>query len=57
MALLRWLGERDAQGVATLRRLLAGRPLIEVPMLAAEPSGLDELEALGRVVARRLGRR
>jgi anion-transporting ArsA/GET3 family ATPase len=54
LALLRWLGERDARGVATLRRLLAGRPLVEVPLLAAEPSGLDELEALGRRLRERL---
>jgi len=56
IALLRHLGARDAAGVAALRRLLAGRALATVPLLAAEPSGLDELEALGRLLRDRLPR-
>ncbi len=53
-ALLHWLGERDARGVTDLRRLLAGRPLATLPLLAAEPSGCDELAALGRLLRSRL---
>jgi anion-transporting ArsA/GET3 family ATPase len=54
VALMRWLGARDARGVAHLRRLLSGHPLAEIPLLAAEPSGLDELDALGRLLRARL---
>ena len=54
LALMRWLGEHDAHGVEHLRRLMAGHPLVEVPLLAAEPSGLDELHALGGLLRTRL---
>lgn len=53
--LLRWLADRDAEGVESLRGLLGGKlPLIQIPLLAYEPSGLAALEDLGREVARNL---
>ena len=54
LVLLRTLGERDAASVAQLRRLLAGRPVAEIPLIAAEPSGRHELDAFARLVAERV---
>ncbi len=49
--LLSWLGERDHRGVEAFRRLLEpGRTLIDVPLLAEEPTDLPSLEVLGRMV-------
>ncbi|HEV8239727.1 MAG TPA: ArsA-related P-loop ATPase [Thermoanaerobaculia bacterium] len=47
-ALLAWLGERDARGVAALQKLLPGeQPLLALPLLSAEPVDLAALAALG----------
>jgi anion-transporting ArsA/GET3 family ATPase len=53
--LLSWLGERDDRGVAAFRRLLEpGQTLVDVPLLAQEPTDLPSLEALGRLVTDQL---
>ncbi len=53
--LLSWLGERDHRGVAAFARLLKGsQRLVDVPLLAEEPTDLPSLEVLGRVVADKL---
>jgi anion-transporting ArsA/GET3 family ATPase len=53
--LLAWLGERDRRGLVELAQLLAReQPLVDVPLLAAEPTDLASLEALGRTLAERL---
>lgn len=53
--LLSWLGERDQKGLAELASLLArDQPVIDVPLLSAEPTDLPSLEALGRTVEGRL---
>lgn len=50
--LVRWLGHRDAEGVAQLRDLLGGsHPLVELPLRPDEPTDLDALSALGRSLA------
>lgn len=54
--ILRWLGERDHAGLEELRRLLGEQTLVEVPMMAEEPTDLDSLETLGTEVAPRLAR-
>ena len=47
-ALLAWLGERDARGVAALRALLpASQPMQALPLLPEEPVDLPALLALG----------
>ena len=46
---MRWLGERDQNGVARLKDLLAGGPrVVSLPLLAASPADLPSLAALGR---------
>jgi len=46
--LLAWLGRRDHEGVGELRSLLHGtHPLIELPLLATEPTNLESLAELG----------
>ncbi len=53
--LLSWLGERDYQGVAAFRRLLSpGQTFVAVPLMAREPTDLDSLAVLGRMVADKL---
>jgi anion-transporting ArsA/GET3 family ATPase len=53
--LLSWLGERDHRGIAAFGRLLEmGQALVEVPLLAREPTDLPSLEVLGRLVADKL---
>jgi anion-transporting ArsA/GET3 family ATPase len=53
--LLRWLGERDAESVATLRELLGhAHPVVEMPLRGAEPTSLAALDALGRDLELRL---
>ena len=50
-ALLRWLGERDARGVAALQKLLPReQPLLALPLLPAEPVDLASLAALGETL-------
>ncbi|MEM9293910.1 MAG: ArsA-related P-loop ATPase [Acidobacteriota bacterium] len=46
--LMRWLGQRDHQGVESLRALLSQHPLVALPMMADEPTHLGALEVLGR---------
>ncbi|HEY0784132.1 MAG TPA: ArsA-related P-loop ATPase, partial [Thermoanaerobaculia bacterium] len=55
-ALLAWLGERDANGLAEIRKLLPGRVLVELPLLADEPTDLASLAALGDDVLDRLAK-
>jgi anion-transporting ArsA/GET3 family ATPase len=56
LALLRWLGERDRQGIAELRQLCSpGERLAAIPLLPEPPSDLAGLEALGRLLAERVG--
>jgi anion-transporting ArsA/GET3 family ATPase len=53
--LLRWLGERDAAGLAHLRRLVTdGTPVAALALLPSPPTGLPALEALGRTLLERL---
>jgi len=55
LGLLAWLGERDARGVAHLRRLVTdGTPTAELPLLASPPTGLAALDRLGRLLRDRL---
>jgi anion-transporting ArsA/GET3 family ATPase len=55
LRLLAWLGERDQRGAAALQSLLAGvEQLIEVPVLAREPTDIQGLEALAQVLTTRL---
>ena len=49
LELLSWLGERDHRGLAHLRQLLGpNQPVIEVPVLADEPTNLTALADFGR---------
>jgi anion-transporting ArsA/GET3 family ATPase len=53
--LLTWLGERDHRGLAAFAGLLRpGQLLVNIPLLAAEPTDLPSLEALGRLFTDRL---
>jgi anion-transporting ArsA/GET3 family ATPase len=53
--LLAWLGRRDQEGVDQLRSLLgASVPLVDLPLLADEPTGLEALDALGLQLESRL---
>ncbi len=45
--LLAWLGERDHRGWQQLRSLLAGHPLISLPLMPEAPNDLASLERLG----------
>lgn len=55
--LLRWLGERDAESVATLRELLGhAHPVVEIPLRGAEPTSLAALDAFGGDLEQRLAR-
>ncbi|MBK6781561.1 MAG: ArsA family ATPase [Gemmatimonadetes bacterium] len=55
MALFRFLGERDARGLARLRALLArGEPLLALPLQAAPPADLAGLAALGGLLTDQL---
>ena len=57
LRLLTWLGERDRRGAAALRSLLsAGDLVVDLPLLAREPTGLDDLKALGSLFLERLAR-
>jgi anion-transporting ArsA/GET3 family ATPase len=49
--LLAWLGRKDRDGVDQLRELLGGsHPLLEVPLRPDEPTDLEALAELGRVL-------
>ncbi|MCH7667189.1 MAG: ArsA family ATPase [Acidobacteria bacterium] len=51
LELMRWLGERDRDGIAHLKDLLAGGPaVVSLPLLAASPTDLPRLAALGRTL-------
>jgi anion-transporting ArsA/GET3 family ATPase len=51
LQLFHHLGERDYEGLRRLRKLLApSEPLLAIPLQAAPPTDLTELEALGRVI-------
>jgi hypothetical protein len=51
LELFHHLGERDYEGLRRLRKLLApSEPLLAIPLQAAPPTDLTELEALGRVI-------
>jgi len=53
--LLAWLGQRDRQGADELRSLLGdSHPLVELPLLPDEPTDLNSLGELGRMMSRRL---
>ncbi|HVS02691.1 MAG TPA: ArsA-related P-loop ATPase [Thermoanaerobaculia bacterium] len=52
--LLAWLGEQDATGLAHLEALLGEDTLVPVPLLPREPTDLPSLDALGRLVERRM---
>jgi anion-transporting ArsA/GET3 family ATPase len=52
--LIAWLGQRDREGIDELRSLLADQPLVALPLLPDEPTGLSSLDALGRVFEERL---
>jgi anion-transporting ArsA/GET3 family ATPase len=55
VALLEWLAERDARGLAHLRQLVTdGTPIADLPLLAAPPTGLPALRDLGGHLLRRL---
>jgi anion-transporting ArsA/GET3 family ATPase len=57
VGLLRWLGERDAAGLAHLRRLVTDAlPIAALPLLPTPPTGLAALEDLGRTLRDRLPR-
>lgn len=57
LSLFHYLGQRDHRGLDRLRSLLsADEPLLAVPLLAAPPTDLAELEALGRVIHAQLDR-
>lgn len=51
--LLAWLGERDARGVAALKALLGSLPVVELPLVAEEPSTLPALERMADLLAAR----
>ncbi|MDY7094175.1 MAG: ArsA-related P-loop ATPase [Acidobacteriota bacterium] len=55
--ILRWLGDRDHAGLEELQRLLGEQTLVEVPMMAEEPTDLGSLETLGTAVAPKLASR
>lgn len=50
VALFSYLGARDAEGIAKLGKLLKSQSLVVVPLRAAPPNSLKELEALGEEV-------
>ncbi|MDH3496040.1 MAG: ArsA family ATPase [Gemmatimonadota bacterium] len=53
--LLAWLAERDARGLAALRRLVTdGTPVADLPLMPTPPTGLPALAALGRELLQRL---
>jgi anion-transporting ArsA/GET3 family ATPase len=56
VALLAWLGERDAAGLENLASLLAGRQLVRLPLLPGEPDDLPALADFARLFATQLAR-
>ncbi len=54
--LIGWLARRDAEGVKALRDLLGAKhPVVDVPLLPNQPTGLESLAELGRLFEARLG--
>jgi len=53
--LVAWLGAHDHEGAEELRSLLVDQPLVALPLLADEPTGIRSLHALGRSFEDRLG--
>lgn len=55
LELFRFLGERDAHGLARMQSLVGkGESLVSLPLQAAPPSDLAGLEALGRLLTEQL---
>jgi hypothetical protein len=55
LELFRFLGDRDARGLARLESLLAkGEPLLAIPLQATPPADLAGLGALGRLLTDQL---
>lgn len=54
LALFSYLGERDAKGIEKIRKLMKGQSVVVVPLRAAPPSSLEELEGLGEEVVGRV---
>lgn len=52
--LMRWLGARDARGIARYRERLAEHQLVELPLFPDEPSALDALTRLQRLLSTQL---
>lgn len=53
--LIRWLGQREADGVANLRELMRGQhPVVTLPLLRREPVAPADLDELGRRFAESL---
>ena len=51
--LMAWLAERDARGLEEYRARLGDHPLVEVPLVAEEPSDLGSLDRLRERLAER----
>jgi len=50
-ALLEWIGRREAEGLASLKDLLAGsHPVLEIPLRADDPTHLEALAELGAMI-------
>jgi len=53
--LLSWAGERDRRGLIELAKLLSReQPVVDLPLLPDEPTGLASLDALGRQLETRV---
>ncbi len=53
--LFRWLGERHRHGLDTLHSLLKDeQPLVALPLIGDEPTGIASLDAIGRDLEQRL---
>jgi len=52
--LMAWLGARDRRGLDRLRARMATHPVIDLPLLAEEPTGLSSLDHLRAILAERL---
>jgi anion-transporting ArsA/GET3 family ATPase len=53
-ALMAWLGERDRRGLEQLRSRMAAHPVVDVPLLPEEPTGLASLDRLRPVLVEQL---
>ncbi len=52
--LFHWLGERHRRGLDELRSLLTDQPLVALPLVGTEPTGLQSLDAVGQLLEARL---